>query len=139
MDNPLNNWVAVYRGYSTACARVERALNLELDMTLPQFHSLLYLRDASPCRNTDLAHYLVRTAQTMTGVIDRLVERRWAAREKHPKDRRAILVRVLPAGLKALEKAIPIVEEAYPSAVGKLSEAQQTMLVRLAAALADGA
>jgi DNA-binding MarR family transcriptional regulator len=134
-SDTLATWVALYRGYSAVFAVVERALVLRLDMSLAQFHSLLYLRESSPCRNTDLAGYLLRQAQTVTGVIDRLEGKKWAVRERHPTDRRAIQLRITPSGQKALEEAIPIVEEALPAAVSELSQGERSMLIRLAGRL----
>jgi len=133
----LENWVAVYRGFNAVCAVVDRALMVDLDLSIAQFQALLFLKEASPCRNTDLAHNLVRQAQTLTGIIDRLEGKKYARRERHPKDRRAILVRLLPAGEKALEQAMPIVEAALPKAVERLNEGQRAMLIRLAASLED--
>jgi len=75
------------------------------------------------CRVTALAEDIGVPPSTVTGMMDRLVEAGWLARERDPEDRRAVVMKSTPAlaelirglkheGSRLLEKALRGVPEA---------------------------
>lgn len=68
-------------------------------LTLPQFYTLLYLQQmAGNCKMSDLADATYQSAASLTGVVDRLLEKQLVARTRHPRDRRQVMVVVTPLG-----------------------------------------
>lgn len=89
-------------------------------LTFPQFIALNALeRFEGPCRMGPLAEAALRSAASMTGIVDRLLERGLVRRERHPGDRRSVLVQLTERGRVLLEE----VREARRQAVHRLLEA----------------
>jgi DNA-binding MarR family transcriptional regulator len=75
---------------------------LSLDITMPQLKILLILHVHGPRRMSDLAAELDVTLPTATSLVDRLVEKRYVAREAHPDDRRVVLCHLSEEGQQAI-------------------------------------
>ncbi len=71
---------------------------LQFDLTMPQLKVVLLLFLNGPMRMSDLASGLSVSLATVTGVVDRLVERDIVLRESDPKDRRVVLCRLSEKG-----------------------------------------
>jgi DNA-binding MarR family transcriptional regulator len=68
-------------------------------LTLPQFYTLLYLHQMSgKCKMSDLADATHQSAASLTGVVDRLLEKELVARTRHERDRRQVMVIVTSQG-----------------------------------------
>lgn len=76
---------------------------LGLDLTLPQMKVLMLLDAAGTARPSQIADATGATATGVTGILDRLVERSLVSREPDPEDRRALMVRLEPAGHAILD------------------------------------
>ena len=78
---------------------------LTTDLTMPQLKVMLILWREGPARMSELASGLGVTLATATGVVDRLVEKRYIVREGLPGDRRVVICRLSEEGqdfMKAL-------------------------------------
>src|SRR5215216_7744084 len=76
------------------------------DLTVPQFHTLLHLSYCDgECKMSDLARSTHQSAASLTGVVDRLLEKRLVARGRPEGDRRQVMVSVTEPG-RALLRAI---------------------------------
>ena len=84
-----------------------RALNLQLALLNHQVSGQLALKDVDldcldligqhgPLSPSALARHAGLHPATLTGVLDRLEHAGWIARDRHPSDRRAVTLRVLP-------------------------------------------
>lgn len=72
-------------------------------LTLPQFTALSALeRSEEGRRMGPLATAALQSAASMTGIVNRLLERGLVERERHPKDRRAVVVRLTEEGRNLL-------------------------------------
>ncbi len=71
---------------------------LQLDLTMPQLKVALLLFMNGPCRMSKIASSLGVSLATATGVVDRLVERGFVAREDDPDDRRVVLCHLSEGG-----------------------------------------
>lgn len=73
---------------------------LELfNLTLPQYTVLNVLhREGRGCSMSELADASHQLSPTMTGIVDRLMERGFVTRERDEKDRRALRVELTPEG-----------------------------------------
>lgn len=85
-----------------------RRLEQELDafsLTLPQYMTLrCVLSHPDGCSMTELAESSHQLSATMTGIVDRLVERGLVLRERDARDRRALRVGMTPEGKQLMEK-----------------------------------
>lgn len=89
---------------------MRRRLEQELDMfglTMPQHMALSYVWRSEHGRSmSEVAEASHQLSATMTGIIDRLVDRGLVLRERDPNDRRALRVRSTPEGDQLMEKVI---------------------------------
>lgn len=83
-----------------------RRLEKELDaygLTPPQYMVLRCVRDSeNGCSMSELAESSFQVSATMTGIVDRLVERGLVQRERDPYDRRTLRVVLTGAGVDLL-------------------------------------
>jgi DNA-binding MarR family transcriptional regulator len=79
------------------------------DLTVPQFHTLLHLSYCDgECKMSDLARSTHQSAASLTGVVDRLLEKRLVARGRPDGDRRQVMVSATERGrvlLQAIKRA----------------------------------
>lgn len=69
-------------------------------LTLPQFYTLLHLHQmAGECKMSDLAEATHQSAASLTGVVDRLLEKQLVERIRHERDRRQVMVAVTAKGI----------------------------------------
>jgi DNA-binding MarR family transcriptional regulator len=75
------------------------------DLTIPQFHTLLHLSHcAAECKMSDLARATHQSAASLTGVVDRLLEKQLVARVRPEGDRRQVMVALTGSGQVLLER-----------------------------------
>ncbi|MCO8277644.1 MarR family transcriptional regulator [Actinoplanes sp. TRM 88003] len=72
--------------------------DLDEEVTLPQYRTLVFLVSHGPQRIVDLAHELQVTSSTATRMCNRLVRKNLVARQERPDDRRAAWITLTPAG-----------------------------------------
>lgn len=75
------------------------------DLTIPQFYTLLHLsHNAEECKMSDLARATHQSAASLTGVVDRLLEKRLVGRVRPEGDRRQVMVTVTEHGRALLAR-----------------------------------
>ena len=95
--------VQCYQAFELDSAAHIRALGL----TPPQFDIIATLGNTSGMTATVLGEKTLITKGTLTGVVDRLVERGWVERAAHDSDRRCQIVRLTPSGETLFAQAFP--------------------------------
>jgi DNA-binding MarR family transcriptional regulator len=74
------------------------------DLTPSQFHTLVAIKENGVgCTMSNLADETNQVSATMTGIVDRLVERGLVERRRYSKDRRRVLVYLTEYGKAKLE------------------------------------
>jgi DNA-binding MarR family transcriptional regulator len=74
------------------------------DLTVPQFHTLMHLCYCDgECKMSDLARSTHQSAASLTGVVDRLLEKHLVARGRPNDDRRQVVVSATERGRGLLE------------------------------------
>jgi DNA-binding MarR family transcriptional regulator len=112
----------------------------ELGMTLKQFAMLNYLRDFDGTTQGALTDAMGLDANTVVLLLNALEDGGFAVRERDPNDRRRHIVRITPAGTKALVRGDRAVAAATDDALGPLDADERAALGGLLAkALGDGA
>ena len=103
----LPEWIALYQAYNAAFKVNEMAL-LPKEISLPQLHLLALLAYAGrPLSTGEIARAMVKAAQSITGLVDRLVARGMVETKGDPKDRRKTLVVLTDAGRAKLRESWP--------------------------------
>ena len=89
-----------FEAYSAAHIR-------SLGLTPPQFDIIATLGNTAGMTATELGDKTLITKGTLTGVVDRLVERGWVERVAHGSDRRCQIVRLTQAGEALFAQVFP--------------------------------
>ena len=97
----LRLWVRILRAARAIEAEVRERLRVEFEVTLPQFDVMAALeRKFEGMTMTELSRFMMVSNGNVTGIIDRLVSDKLVVRQAPADDRRAIIVRLTPRGLK---------------------------------------
>ena len=104
----VDQWVTIYQAYNAVFKVVELAL-LPQRLSLPQLHLLAILKKAGGILTTgDIGRQMVKSSQTITGLVDRLEEPGLVERVFDKSDRRKTWVRLTEKGDRKLADAFPI-------------------------------
>ena len=104
----LPEWVALYQAYNAVFKVHELAL-LPQRITMPQLQLMTVLVAAGGVLpSTRIARHMVKEAQTITGLVDRMEAAGWVARQGDPKDRRKTLISLTNAGVKKFQESVPV-------------------------------
>jgi DNA-binding MarR family transcriptional regulator len=82
---------------------IERAFS-DLRLTQGEAHVLAFLADHAPCSINDLHHSFGHKRSTLSSLLDRLEERGWIRRERHPTSRRLVVVELTDSGRPIAER-----------------------------------
>ena len=110
------------------------------DLSPSQFNLLNVLSDfPAGCTQSDLSRQLIMHRSNVTGLVDRLEERRLVTRKENATDRRAWLVVLTPAARKLLAELLPHYHAAAEQVWGKIPAARADKLVSELAAISESA
>jgi len=105
------------RSLILAAERFRYAMADRFDLSVSETVVLSHLADAGDqLTPRDLARRMLLTSGTLTAIIDRLVESRFATRSPNPDDRRSVLIGLTAAGRRALGFARRRMEQAITAA-----------------------
>ena len=103
------------------------------EITLPQYNVLRILRGAGPegliCR--EIGERMIARDPDVTKLLDRLEARGLVSRERQEKDRRVIVARVTPEGLRLVAEIDGPVLKLTADLLGHLGEDKLGTLIRL--------
>jgi len=124
----LAEWVSLHQAYNAVFKANELAL-LSHGITVPQLHVLGVLVDAGGVLpSTRIARQMVKEAQTITGLVDRMEAAGWVVRQGDPQDRRKTLVSLTNAGIKKYQEAFPVANEVGAEVFGALTDSELAAL-----------
>jgi DNA-binding MarR family transcriptional regulator len=105
----------------------------DLDLTAGAFGALLELDKAGPTgvAPSELARRLAVARRTATLYVDILSRHGWAERSAHPDDRRMVLARLTPAGLRLLEELGNAYKRRLAALIGDISPLQAERMRQL--------
>ena len=112
--------------------QISQRLRTRFGTTLARFDYLAQLnRHPKGLRMKVLSRYLMVTGGNVTGLTDQLVSEGWVQREEDPDDRRALVVRLTPAGVQHFKKMAAEHEEWLNTMFAGLGQPEQEELYRL--------
>jgi MarR family transcriptional regulator, organic hydroperoxide resistance regulator len=109
------------------------------DLTVPQFYTLLHLSYcAGECKMSELARSTHQSAASLTGVVDRLLEKQLVARGRPDGDRRQVMVSTTERGRNLLHAIKSARREEVRTVLAQLDLAEAAELLRLLDAMLKG-
>jgi DNA-binding MarR family transcriptional regulator len=132
----LRSWLRLLACSSLVEGEVRRRLRADFGITLPRFDLLAQLDAASResvkgLTMSELSRRLMVTNGNLTGLVERLVQERLVSRAASATDRRTQIVRLTPAGRRALHAMTPAHEAWIDSLFGELSPDDHVQLQAL--------
>ncbi len=110
----------------------------ELDLTPPQFYVLATIGYAGSLPFGEIGAKMMVTVSNLTGIVDRLEEKKLVVRKRDRKDRRVVHVLLTEKGEKLYKTAIPLFEASVARIFTTLDRAQQKELSALLRKLNQG-
>ena len=101
------------------------------DLTPVQYAALAAVRQTPGIDQVTLAGLIAYDRTTITGVVDRLVQKGLLVRQESSRDRRARELRITNEGLQTLRRITPAVEAAQQIMLRGLTEREARELMRL--------
>jgi DNA-binding MarR family transcriptional regulator len=102
-----------------------------LDLTSPQFYVLATIGYAGGLPFGEIGEKMMVTVSNLTGIVDRLEEKRLVVRERDTHDRRVVRVTLTEKGLKVYKNTIPLFEKSISQFFSPLNKPQQKELASL--------
>lgn len=102
-----------------------------LDLTSPQFYVLATIGYAGGLPFGEIGEKMMVTVSNLTGIVDRLEEKRLVVRERDAHDRRVVRVTLTDKGMKVYKNTIPLFEKGISQFFSPLNKTQQKELAAL--------
>jgi DNA-binding MarR family transcriptional regulator len=102
-----------------------------LDLTSPQFYVLATIGYAGGLPFGEIGEKMMVTVSNLTGIVDRLEEKRLVVRERDARDRRVVRVTLTEKGMKVYKNTIPLFEKSISQFFSPLNKIQQKELASL--------
>lgn len=115
------------KAYQTHIA-IWGVLNTRPEITPTQFAVLCALKDCGPCSLTELGRHIVMDLATIRGIMERLSKRKLVSFSRDAKDRRQVIVKIEPQGLRAVDDIKPAAQRITEKTIQKLTVAERVAL-----------
>jgi DNA-binding MarR family transcriptional regulator len=135
-QSALRNWLRLLDCSTLVEDEVRRRLRTQFETTLPRFDLLAQLdlaqRDRVPgLTMSELSRRLMVTNGNLTALVERLSQERLVSRATAPSDKRMSIIRLTPAGKRALDAMTPAHREWVATMFGGLSADEHDELYAL--------
>lgn len=132
-DTPLQElYLNLWRTYDRL-RELEDELFAQYELNSLQYNVLRLLKAAQPggMATLAIAERLVSRAPDITRLLDRMVDRALIERARTVEDRRQVLARITPEGIKLLHKIAKPLEKCHERQLGHLTGAEAKSLIDL--------
>ncbi|HEY1372319.1 MAG TPA: MarR family transcriptional regulator [Candidatus Binatia bacterium] len=123
-------WVRFLRFNLVSNKKLQDELE-RLDLTPPQFYVLATIGYAGGLPFGEIGEKMMVTVSNLTGIVDRLEEKKLVVRERDVHDRRVVRVTLTDRGLKVYRNTIPVFEKSISQFFSPLNKTQQKELAGL--------
>ncbi len=123
-------WVRFLRFSLISYKKLESDLE-KLDLTPPQFYVLATIGYAGGLPFGEIGAKMMVTVSNLTGIVDRLEEKKLVIRKRDDKDRRVVHVVLTEKGAKLYKSTIPLFEKTVSQIFSSLDKPQQKELSAL--------
>ncbi len=107
------------------------------DLTVMQFYALCVLENDKSIPMNSLSKLLFCDASNVTGIVDRLFQRKLIKREENPNDRRVKMITLTPEGYEVCKKIFADIPKVTPDGLSTLSKEKQKQLLDLLKEILD--
>ncbi|MGD2098286.1 MAG: MarR family transcriptional regulator [Desulfobacterales bacterium] len=107
-----------------------KELNKKYSITSAQLNCLLALYENGPLPPSQIARHMIVNSSTVTGVIDRLEQKRLVRRQRNSPDRRIINIQLTPDGEKLAKVAPPPIQQRVVDGLQQLSPNELNLIIR---------
>jgi DNA-binding MarR family transcriptional regulator len=123
-------WVRFLRFSLQSHKKLEADLE-KVGLTPPQFYVLATIGYAGSLPFGEIGAKMMVTVSNLTGIVDRLEDKKLVSRKRDENDRRVVHVVLTDKGTKLYKSAIPIFEKSVAAIFGTLSAPEQKQLSAL--------
>lgn len=123
-------WVRFLRFSLLSHKQLENDLE-KLDLTPPQFYVLATIGYAGGLPFGEIGAKMMVTVSNLTGIVDRLEEKKLVIRKRDDNDRRVVHVLLTERGAKLYKSTIPLFEKSVSRIFSSLDKSQQRELSAL--------
>lgn len=120
-------WVRFLRFSLLSHKRLEDDLD-KLGLTPPQFYVLATIGYAGGLPFGEIGAKMMVTVSNLTGIVDRLEEKKLVSRRRDENDRRVVYVVLTEKGAKLYKNTIPLFEKSITQIFSSLDKPQQKEL-----------
>lgn len=128
--------MAQHKDLLVALRRITRAIDLhskhlarETGLTAPQLLVLQSVARTGRAKPSDVAREIHLSGATVTSIVDRLVSRGLARRERSAADRRSVEIVLTEAGQQSIADAPELLQAGFLAAFDSLRDWEQSLLV----------
>jgi len=126
----LDRIARLYPTLMRSMSRLREVLPGKGDLTYNQYKTLLTVSDLGSCSLADLTEHLVVAPSSASEMVERLAKAGLVRRETAGGDRRAVSIRLTPAGERLLARIREGIVENYRVILEKLSPRDRARLAR---------
>src|SRR6266481_910418 len=123
-------WIRFLRFSLASHKKLEEDLE-KLGLTLPQFYVLATIGYAGGLPFGEIGAKMMVTVSNLTGIVDRLEEKKLVARKRDENDRRVVHVVLTDKGAKVYKSTIPLFESSVSKIITILAGPEQKELSAL--------
>src|SRR4051812_21997851 len=123
-------WVRFLRFSLLSHKKLEEDLE-KLGLTPPQFYVLATIGYAGGLPFGEIGAKMMVTVSNLTGIVDRLEEKKLVIRNRDDKDRRVVHVLLTDKGAKLYKSTIPLFEKSISQVFASIDKSQQKELAAL--------
>src|SRR6185436_21060008 len=123
-------WIRFLRFGLQSHKKLEDDLN-KVGLTPPQFYVLATIGYAGGLPFGEIGQKMMVTVSNLTGIVDRLEEKKLVVRERDAHDLRVVRVMLTDKGLKVYRNTIPVFEKSISQFFSPLNKRQQKELAGL--------
>jgi DNA-binding MarR family transcriptional regulator len=132
----LRLWLRLLTCTNLIEGQIRSHLRSDFDITLPRFDLMAQLeRHPEGLKMGELSKRMMVTGGNVTGITDQLVDEGLVMRDDNPKDRRAYIVKLTPAGRKVFKQMAEAHEKWVLELFSGLSERDVSTFYKLLAQL----
>lgn len=139
MTKPPKIFFLMNRAHAAMSRAVARKTQALADLSVPQHGVLVLLSKRDGQTVSELARGLSMRKSSLSGLIDRMVERGFVRRMRPDADGRVVRIYLEDIAKDLVQRTVPLVQQANTRLLAGFSETEQAVIGRFLSHLADNA
>lgn len=103
------------------CLEKEESIRLEFDLSPAEYRGILAMKPGEPCNCNALSNNMGLSVSRGSRVVEKLIKNKYLAQEVSKQDRRNIILKLAPKGIRARKKIEEMLSECEKTIRKKLS------------------